>query len=292
MKVTLIRPETGDVWTVGAGALIGRGRSREVHLDDQRISSTHAEVCARRGSLVLMARGMHALKVGGRTTREVLLTPETWVELAPGLRLRVIALSGDPPPSEPPTRGREPVRIEHGRFGYLRVRIPGVDGEIQGRSAELLVALLDAPQRARPWPDLARVVWGTPDVARNTFDQAFGRLRQRLGTGDGAALVDIRDGVVSVRLPEGVGVLQVADAAVCGTGAWMDRVIVELESMVTRVSPIPGPVALQGITWREEGRRRLAERLSRHLGAEVGGAWPLLGAAADIDTDVVIYVDG
>lgn len=85
--VELVLP-SGQVCTVGPGAIVGRSFAADVHLEDGRVSEAHALISLRGGELVLFAlRGR--VRVAGRDVPRVALEKGLSLELAQGVTLQV-----------------------------------------------------------------------------------------------------------------------------------------------------------------------------------------------------------
>lgn len=212
-----IRWSGGEV-TLASDALVGRSPVAALRIDDPRVSTVHAELSWRDAGLVLLARGGR-LVVGGRATREVVLAPGLVVELAPGLSLEVVAVTGGGQAPVPPTAGRERLRFVLGP-GFVSVGTGAEPAcELTGVPGRLVAALLAGP-RERPWDALAEALW--PDEGalraatragvsrdwtdvderrlRNRFDQHLRTLRKELAGLRGGSLVELQGGVVHLRL--------------------------------------------------------------------------------------------
>lgn len=320
MHVTLFHPGTGRRWTVGPGALLGRGPSREVQINDPRVSSTHAEVAVRDGALVLLNRGLGGLRVDGQVREQVELFPGLRVELAPGLIVNVEAImASEGIGGEPPTAGRQTLMIEVGE-SVVVVRHAGRTVEIGDTPGQLLGALLRSPEPRAPWYRIAEQTW--PDAGariradwernpaghemdhwnhaqqgtfRNKFDKALGRLRERVGEFRQGGLVTIISGELQVHLlPDDRCLHRARLLLQIGVGSDLDqhliqRVIATCMSVATVVAVEQGSELESMGMHYAPGRRWLAEYLADRF-AELGLSLPLMGADAGGAADLTVHL--
>ncbi|MEM6929298.1 MAG: hypothetical protein AAF602_20335 [Myxococcota bacterium] len=93
--VTVALPDE-TVHRLGLGAMVGRGRNADLQLPDPHISVAHAGVALRAGQIWLL-RYRGRLWVDGAERNDLALRKNMRIELAPGVRLRVLAVH---PPTE------------------------------------------------------------------------------------------------------------------------------------------------------------------------------------------------
>lgn len=173
----VFRTPDGSLHRLGPGDLVGRVWSAALTMEDARVSEAHALVSLRDGALVLLAL-RRLLRVDGRETRQVPLTPGLQIELAEGVALRVEAVQ----------LPDVVLALEGGGLG--RRVLPGTAFLRVGPPAELL------PRYA---PDARVQIWSSGTGWRYRVDAGE---PQDLRAGDELSLGSAFFRVVEVRLRE------------------------------------------------------------------------------------------
>lgn len=164
--VTFELPDT-SLRRVGPEAIVGRGASAQVRVDDARVSTIHAELSWRAEGFVLIARGGR-LVVEGRGVREVNLSPGVAVSLSPAIVLCVHSIETGEAPVVSPTAGRDRL---HFRVGHevtiAEICADGPPLRVTGCGARILRVLLDQRGLGMPWDEVAEAVWPEDGALRS-----------------------------------------------------------------------------------------------------------------------------
>lgn len=131
------------VLTAGAGAIVGRGSTREIVLPDPRVSEVHAFVAERRGLVLLAARG--GLWEDGQPVDEVPLRPGRRIDLVAdgSLSIEVVEESTIGEPMALMLDGSRPVALRGDACHILPDRDPWLVNELPA-GADPLASFLQA----------------------------------------------------------------------------------------------------------------------------------------------------